>query len=127
MPTSDPPVSLDCIGCSTRNGWRTAVRVARWAVPIILGVLVALGGGYASLHFMARANASEVTHLREGRTDDREEIRRLASEAREAERERAAYLQAEAERWRTVSAALARIEARLDTMERRTSSRRRPQ
>jgi small-conductance mechanosensitive channel len=91
----------------------------RWLVPILVGILLALGGGYTSLHFMARATAQETEHLRESRSEDRAEVQRMAARQHEADAATARYASEQADRWSKVDSALARIEARLDAMERR--------
>lgn len=118
---SEPP-SDDCIGC---GAWQdTEARKRRsWLAPCLIGVAVtislALGGGYLSLHFLARSNAAEVAHLREGRTEDREETRRIAADVAEQERAAAQRERESAERYARIESALSRIEGKLQAFETR--------
>lgn len=112
----DTPLPAEaCATCDTRRGWRSWTSWARVLVPLLFGVLMTLGGAYLALRGTAEANAAEVRHLREGRTEDREELRRVAGSLVDAQRQAAADRQASEERFTEIRAALARIEGRLET------------
>ena len=119
---SEPPSDA----CLTCVGYRTARTISRWApilVPIGITLVLSAGGAAATSLVRDAETRARVEQLEERRLEGAEDRRRMAAEHRAGEREYAHHRQEEADRWREIAASLARIEARLDSLESRSRRR----
>ena len=123
--TLSPIPTETCSYCGTRRTVSSWARWGRLLVPILVTLAVgALGAASASLVRDATTRAT-VEQLDERRHEAAAERQRLAAQQVQDARDVQTWRHEESERWRVVSASLARIEARLDAIEARSGVPRR--